>query len=92
MNPTSGVDHNTREKILKVLSSLSDVGMTIIMSTHDIEGIARCLPWIVCLNKTVIAEGHPSEVLTDMNLLRTYGLTDNSSRDNDDGNERTVVQ
>jgi ABC-type Mn2+/Zn2+ transport system ATPase subunit len=90
--PTSGVDHNTREKILKVLSSLSEVGMTIIMSTHDIEGIARWLPWIVCLNKTVIAEGHPSEVLTDMNLLRTYGLTDNSSPDNDDGNERTVVQ
>jgi ABC-type Mn2+/Zn2+ transport system ATPase subunit len=90
--PTSGVDHYTREKILKVLSSLSDVGMTIIMSTHDIQGIARRLPWIVCLNKTVIAEGHPSEVLTDMNLLRTYGLMDNSSPDNDDGSERTVVQ
>jgi ABC-type Mn2+/Zn2+ transport system ATPase subunit len=90
--PTSGVDHYTREKILKVLSSLSDVGMTIIMSTHDIQGIARRLPWIVCLNKTVIAEGHPSEVLTDMNLLRTYGLMNNSSPDNDDGSERTVVQ
>jgi ABC-type Mn2+/Zn2+ transport system ATPase subunit len=88
--PTSGVDHNTREKILKMLSSLSDLGMTIIMSTHDIQGIARRLPWIVCLNKTVIAEGHPSEVLTDMNLLRTYGLIDNSSPDNDDGSERVA--
>jgi hypothetical protein len=27
-----------------------------------------------------------------MNILRTYGLTDSSSPDNDDGNERTVVQ
>jgi ABC-type Mn2+/Zn2+ transport system ATPase subunit len=71
---------------------LSNVGMTIIMSTHDIQGTARRLPWIVCLNKTVIAEGHPSKVLTDMNLLRTYGLMDNSSPNNDDANERTVVQ
>jgi zinc/manganese transport system ATP-binding protein len=90
--PTAGVDHNTREKILKVLLSLSKAGMTIIMSTHDIQGIARRLPWIVCLNRTVIAEGRTSEVLTDMNILRTYGLTDRSSPDNDDGNERTVVQ
>jgi ABC-type Mn2+/Zn2+ transport system ATPase subunit len=82
--PTSGVDHNTREKILKVLSSLNDVGMTIIMATHDIQGIARRLPWIVCMNKTVIAEGHPSDVLTDQNLLKTYGLMDNA-------NERVTI-
>jgi zinc/manganese transport system ATP-binding protein len=77
--PTSGVDHNTREKILKVLLSLNDVGMTIIMATHDIQGIARRLPWIVCMNKTVITEGHPSDVLTDQNLLKTYGLMDNTN-------------
>lgn len=85
--PTSGVDHNTREKILNVLSSLSDLGMTIIMATHDIRGIARRLPWIVCMNKTVIAEGRPSDVLTDKNLLKTYGLMDNSHADTDNSNE-----
>lgn len=89
--PTSGVDHNTREKILKVLSSLNDVGMTIIMATHDIQGIARHLPWIVCMNKTVIAEGNPSDVLTDKNLLKTYGLKDNSQADADNTNERVTI-
>jgi ABC-type Mn2+/Zn2+ transport system ATPase subunit len=88
--PTSGVDHNTREKILKVLLSLSDMGMTIIMATHDIQGIARQLPWIVCMNKIVIAEGRPSDVLTDMNLLRTYGLMNNSIADTDNSNERVA--
>lgn len=87
--PTSGVDHNTREKILNVLSSLSDLGMTIIMATHDIRGIARRLPWIVCMNKTVIAEGRPSDVLTDKNLLKTYGLMDNSHADTD--NEKVAI-
>ena len=88
--PISGVDHTTREKILKVLSSLNDMGMTIIMATHDIQGIARQLPWIVCMNKIVIAEGRPSDVLTDMNLLRTYGLMNNSIADTDNSNERVA--
>ena len=81
--PTSGVDHNTREKILSILTSLSSSGMTIIMTTHDLSGIGRRLPWAVCMNKRVIAEGHPSEVLTETNVLKTYGLVDNM--DNDTG-------
>ena len=88
--PISGVDHTTREKILKVLSSLNDMGMTIIMATHDIQGIARQLPWIVCMNKIVIAEGRPPDVLTDKNLLKTYGLMDNSIADTDNSNERVA--
>ena len=89
--PTSGVDHNTREKILKVLSSLSDIGMTIIMATHDIRGIARRLPWVVCMNKTVIAEGRPSDILTDKNLLKTYGLMDNRDADSDNSDDRISI-
>ncbi len=81
--PTSGVDHNTREKILKVLTSLSQAGLTIIMATHDLTGIARRLPWVVCMNKKIIAEGRPSDVLTDANLLKTYGLAENNG-DNDE--------
>jgi ABC-type Mn2+/Zn2+ transport system ATPase subunit len=89
--PTSGVDHSTREKILKVLSSLSDMGVTIIMTTHDIRGIAKRLPWIVCMNRTIIAEGRPSDILTDKNLLKTYGLMDNRGADSDNGDERVAI-
>jgi zinc/manganese transport system ATP-binding protein len=89
--PTSGVDHNTREKILKVLSSLSDIGLTIIMATHDIRGIARRLPWVVCMNMTVIAEGRPSDILTDKNLLKTYGLMDNRDADSDNSDDRIAI-
>jgi ABC-type cobalamin/Fe3+-siderophores transport system ATPase subunit len=31
------------------------------------------------MNKTVIAEGSPSEVLTNTNLLKTYGLVENNN-------------
>ena len=74
--PTSGVDHNTREKILGNLNELSERGMTIIMTTHDLAGIARRLPWVVCINRNIIAEGKPKDTLTETNLLKTYGLVD----------------
>jgi ABC-type Mn2+/Zn2+ transport system ATPase subunit len=72
--PTSGVDYNTKEKILGNLNDLNLNGMTIILTTHDLSGIARRLPWIVCVNHTIIAEGRPEETLTETNLLKTYGL------------------
>ncbi|HEX7033059.1 MAG TPA: metal ABC transporter ATP-binding protein [Nitrososphaera sp.] len=74
--PTSGVDYNTRETILGVLDSLNKNGTTIIMTTHDISGVAKRLPWLVCMNKHIISEGVPAEVLTAENLLETYGLVD----------------
>jgi ABC-type Mn2+/Zn2+ transport system ATPase subunit len=83
--PTSGVDYNTREKIMKMLTSLSKGGLTIIMATHDLPGIARRLPWVVCINKTIIAEGPPPEVLTNANLLKTYGLVENKEDGNSNG-------
>ena len=77
--PTSGVDYNTRERILGILTELNTKGMTIIIATHDITGLARRLPWVVCLNKNIVSEGSPVDTLTEINLLKTYGLIDNTS-------------
>ena len=74
--PTSGVDHNTREKIIGILNDLNVGGMTIVVTTHDIQGIARRLPWIVCMNHHIIVEGRPEDALTENNLLETYGLAE----------------
>jgi zinc/manganese transport system ATP-binding protein len=75
--PTSGVDYNTREKIMEILRSLNrDLDMTIILTTHDLGGIGKRLPWVICINKTIIAEGNPLRILTKDNLLKTYGLAD----------------
>jgi ABC-type Mn2+/Zn2+ transport system ATPase subunit len=77
--PTSGVDFNTRETILGILEKLNKEGITIILTTHDISGIAKRLPWLVCMNKRIISEGPPLEVLTNEILLETYGLADHES-------------
>ena len=72
--PTSGVDYSTREKIFGILTDLNLKGMTIIISTHDIMGLGKRLPWVVCINKSIISQGPPNEALTSDTLLRTYGL------------------
>jgi hypothetical protein len=43
------------------------------MSTHELNAVAAHLPWVVCVNGTIVAQGSPSEVYTPENLRRTYG-------------------
>lgn len=71
--PTSGLDVTTRHEVLHVLRDLNADGLTIVLSTHDLNGIATHLPTIVCLNKSVIGAGDPDSVLTPEVLERTYG-------------------
>ena len=71
--PTSGVDIKTRDDVVHLLHELNHQGVTIIMTTHEINAVAVHLPHVVCLNGEVVAEGPPSEVITSEVLLRTYG-------------------
>lgn len=71
--PTSGVDVRTRHEILHLLNDLHADGLTIVLTTHDLNGIATHMPRVVCLNRRVIAEGSPAEVLTPEVLEATYG-------------------
>ncbi len=71
--PTSGVDVRTRHDVLHLLGDLNRAGLAIVLTTHDLNGIASHLPHLVCLNTEIIAEGDPRTVLTSDVLERTYG-------------------
>jgi zinc/manganese transport system ATP-binding protein/zinc transport system ATP-binding protein len=71
--PTSGVDIKTRDEVMHLLHDLNHQGITVILTTHEINAVAVHLPWLVCLNGQIVADGPPSEVITTENLLRTYG-------------------
>jgi ABC-type Mn2+/Zn2+ transport system ATPase subunit len=71
--PTSGVDVRTRHEVLHLLGDLNSGGLAIVLTTHDLNGIAAHLPHLVCLNTSVIGEGAPRDVLTPDVLERTYG-------------------
>jgi len=71
--PTSGVDVHTRHEILHLLDDLNHGGLAIVLSTHDLNGIASHLPHLVCLNNEIIGSGSPLDVLTEDVLERTFG-------------------
>ncbi|HEX9712356.1 MAG TPA: metal ABC transporter ATP-binding protein [Actinomycetota bacterium] len=71
--PTSGVDVRTRHDVVHLLHELHHDGLAILVTTHDLNGIAAHLPELVCLNREVVAHGAPAEVLTPEVLERTYG-------------------
>ncbi len=73
--PTSGVDVRLRHEILHLLDDLNARGLAIVLSTHDLNGIAAHLPRVVCLNRAVIGDGVPHDVLTADVLERTYGAS-----------------
>lgn len=71
--PTSGIDLRTRGEMLGLVGQLRRDGLTIIMTTHDLNWVASHLPRIVCLNQTVQADGTPQDVLQPDVLARTFG-------------------
>lgn len=70
--PTSGVDVKTRGEILGLLTDLNRQGITIILTTHDLNTVASKLPQVVCINKTILAQGHPNQVFNNFVLSQTY--------------------
>ncbi len=70
--PTAGVDMRTQEDILHLLSDLNQEGISILMTTHDLNAAAAHLPWVICLNRTVIAQGTPDDVFQPETLNATY--------------------
>jgi zinc/manganese transport system ATP-binding protein len=71
--PTSGVDLATRREVLATVQALHADGLTILLTTHDLNLVATHLPRTVCLNGAITADGAPGDVLTPEVLEATYG-------------------
>lgn len=71
--PTSGVDVSTRHDVLHLLADLHEDGVAIVLTTHDLNGVAAHLPHLVCVNGGIVADGAPIDVITPAILERTFG-------------------
>lgn len=71
--PTSGVDVITRHEMLHLLSDLNRDGVAIMITTHDLNGVASHLPRLVAVNHRIIAVGTPHQVITPQVLEETFG-------------------
>lgn len=84
--PTASVDIKTRDDILHHLAHLNQRGTTILMTTHELNSLAAHLPWVVCVNHGIVAQGCPTKIFTDAILSRTFNAEMRVVRDESTGN------
>ncbi len=59
--------------------------MTVVLSTHELNAVAAHLPYVVCVNGGVVAQGSPLDVFTAPILSRTFGTEMRVVRDDETG-------
>lgn len=73
--PTSGLDPMGASKILRLLKDLNQKGMTILISTHDVDFVPIYSNKVFIMDKgNIIKEGTPKEVFQDVELIRQSDL------------------
>jgi zinc/manganese transport system ATP-binding protein/zinc transport system ATP-binding protein len=70
--PTSSVDIKTRDDILHLLAHLNRDGVTIVMTTHELNTVAAHLPRVICVRGGIVAQGRPHDVFTPEILSETF--------------------
>lgn len=71
--PVTGVDVTTQEDLMAILEAESELGRTVIATTHDLASAARHFHQVAFINGRVVAFG-PADLVMDPALLAaTYG-------------------
>lgn len=72
--PIFGMDIVKQEKFYDLLEELNHkMGLTIILVTHNIGAVAHQVQCILCLNRAVVCQGAPVDMLKDEYIEKLYG-------------------
>lgn len=72
--PTGGLDISGRERYRELVDAARARGAAVVTATHDIREAASC-DQVLLLNRRIVAQGPPQEVLNAGRLLETFGIT-----------------
>jgi manganese/iron transport system ATP-binding protein len=71
--PFAGVDAPSQEAILEIIERLHGQGVTILVSTHDLNLAVERFDQLALLNRQLIAYGPPQQAVTPETLAAAYG-------------------
>jgi ABC-type Mn2+/Zn2+ transport system ATPase subunit len=71
--PFSGVDASAQAELMDVLDALNRDGLTILLSTHDLDLAFHRFDRVMALQRKLIAFGAAQEIYTPEMLARLYG-------------------
>lgn len=74
--PASGVDVKGLSLFYRIVDDLrKKYDIAVILVTHDLAGVSSYVDRLILLNRSVIAEGEPKEVLSDEKLIKAFGAS-----------------
>lgn len=71
--PFNGLDTQNRIALLRTLRELRHDGITVVVSTHDLEIATQTCSHALLINREQIAFGEVAEVVTDRYVISTFG-------------------
>lgn len=73
--PTAGLDPRASRDLREVLRQLQDLGMTVIVSTHDLDAFFPLADQVAVIQKgSVVFAGFPRQLVQEPDILRQAGL------------------
>lgn len=71
--PAAGMNSSETESLMNTIQRISDIGVTVVLIEHDMKLIMNICDHITVLNYGIkIAEGTPSEVSRNKNVIEAY--------------------
>jgi manganese/iron transport system ATP-binding protein len=97
--PFTGVDVNTEDQIVKLLTELRGEGRVMLISTHNLGSVPEYCDHAVLINRRVLCSGPTEQVFTQANLEAAFGGKlrhfvlggERLHRDEDDRRQVTVL-
>jgi ABC-type Mn2+/Zn2+ transport system ATPase subunit len=71
--PFTGVDAATQEAMLALLEHLQTQGVTLMVSTHDLNLATSRFERVILLNRRLVAYGPPDQVFTPQTVRQAFG-------------------
>src|SRR5512142_2724271 len=74
--PFEGLDNRSRSELVSLLNAYNRVGMTILMSTHDLNLVAAFADrvYVLARGRGVITAGTPNEIFMQVDALRASNI------------------
>ena len=71
--PLTGLDVTSQKDIYRIIEELSDQGISILFSTHDLNAAGEYFTRIMLLNRRIVKLGSKDDVMRPQYLLETFG-------------------
>ncbi|MGI6209637.1 MAG: metal ABC transporter ATP-binding protein [Anaerolineae bacterium] len=71
--PLAGLDWPSQQEVLDTLAALRTREVTVLLSTHNLNLAGDRFDRVLLLNRRLVADGSPAEVLTEPHLTAAYG-------------------